>query len=95
MFIDARPLQEQRPGASDRVWQFYSHPEGVASLSPGLLYSATVGNGTTIAQPQRGCGSVPQMTLIPFYVVLARRCPTLTLLTVTVATLSGLERNPP
>ena len=32
------------------------------------------------------------MTLIPFYVVLARQCPKLILLTETVATLSGLEQ---
>ena len=43
------------------------------------------------AQPQRGYGSVPHITLIPFYVVLAQQCPRLILLTVKVATLSGLD----
>ncbi len=34
-----------------------SYPEGVSSLSPGLLYSATLGKRATwAAQPQRGCG---------------------------------------
>ena len=44
------------------------------------------------AQPQRGYGSDPHMTLIPFYVVLARQSPKLILLTETAATLSGLEQ---
>ena len=44
---------------SDRRALEFGHfyPEGVASLSPGLLYSATLGRQTAGAgQPQRGCG---------------------------------------
>ena len=58
------------------------HPEGVTSLSPGLLYSATLENGRRApANPNGVVASVPHITLIPFYVVLAEQGPELILKT--------------
>jgi len=47
-------------------------PKGFYLSAQALPYSATLGDSCRVApQPQRGCVSVPHITLIPIYVVLA------------------------
>ena len=51
------------------------NPNGVETLSPRLLYSATLGTAAIgdSVQPQRGCGSVPHITLVPFHIMFAEQ----------------------
>ena len=93
VFMETRPLQERSPGGVRLSLVIY--PEGVASLSPGLLYSATLGNGRRSPNPNGVMAQSHISRSSQFYVVLARGRPKLILPEGKVATLSGLERNRP
>ena len=45
MFVDRERPPVPHPVGVHWSLAIFFHPEGVASLSPGLLYSATLGNG--------------------------------------------------
>ena len=94
IFIDKRPQQEPAPrrGAIEFRNSILT-PKGSRRSAQGCR-TRLPWETDDDAQPQRGYGSVPHTTLIPLYVV-RRGSPKPILLTVKVATLSGLERNPP